>query len=108
MDYEKLASPPGLQDDFKLDRIRRLLELLGNPGRGRKLIQVAGTKGKGSTCAILSSILSEAGNRVGMFTSPHLVTIRERIRLGGTPVEEKEFLRLVRRIAPAIEKMEKS
>src|SRR5262249_31049134 len=61
--------------DFKLDRMRRLLELLGNPQRRLRIVHIAGSKGKGSTSAMLASILQHAGYRVGLFTSPHLVSV---------------------------------
>jgi len=108
MDYEKVVSPPDHQEGFRLERMHRLLNLLGSPGKGKKFIQVAGTKGKGSVCAILSSVLEAADRRVGMFTSPHLVSVRERIQFNGSPVEEKDFVHLVRRLRPAVDKLEES
>ena len=68
---------------FKLDRARYLLELLGNPQDQLKIIHVAGSKGKGSTCALTASVLRAAGYRVGLYTSPHLNNCRERIRVLG-------------------------
>lgn len=66
---------------FKLDRARYLLELLGNPQDQLKIIHVAGSKGKGSTCALTASVLRAAGHKVGLYTSPHLNNYRERIRV---------------------------
>ena len=66
---------------FKLDRVRYLLELLGNPQDRLKIIHVAGSKGKGSTCALTASVLRAAGYKVGLYTSPHLDNCRERIRV---------------------------
>ncbi|MBI3617762.1 MAG: bifunctional folylpolyglutamate synthase/dihydrofolate synthase [Candidatus Omnitrophica bacterium] len=66
---------------FKLDRARYLLELLGNPQDRLKIIHVAGSKGKGSTCAMTASVLRAAGYKVGLYTSPHLNNCRERIRV---------------------------
>ncbi len=68
---------------FKLDRVRCLLESLGNPQDRLKIIHVAGSKGKGSTCALTASVLRAAGYRVGLYTSPHLNNYRERIRVLG-------------------------
>lgn len=67
------------------------LEVLGNPQNNQKIVHVAGTNGKGSVCAYLCSVLTEAGYRVGMFTSPHLESMRERFRIGGEAVEESCF-----------------
>ncbi|MEP6937399.1 MAG: folylpolyglutamate synthase/dihydrofolate synthase family protein [Chthoniobacterales bacterium] len=66
-----------------LENIRRLLAKLGLPGRGQRFIHVAGTNGKGSVCAMVDAICRAAGYRTGLFTSPHLVTFRERIQING-------------------------
>jgi dihydrofolate synthase/folylpolyglutamate synthase len=68
-------------EDFNLNRIKKFLDLAGNPASGLTIIHVAGTKGKGSTCAFLASILQEAGYRIGLYTSPHLHRVNERIRI---------------------------
>src|SRR5271170_6834806 len=68
-------------EDFHLNRIEKLLDLAGNPAKNLKIIHVAGTKGKGSTCAFLASILQEAGYKIGLYTSPHLHKVNERIRI---------------------------
>jgi dihydrofolate synthase/folylpolyglutamate synthase len=79
--------------DFDLSRPRALLEGLGSPDRrlGSRVIQVAGTKGKGSTARFLDSILRAAGLRTGCYTSPHLEHVRERITIDGVPIAEAEF-----------------
>jgi hypothetical protein len=69
-------------ETFNLSRIEQLLDRLGNPHREFKSVHVAGTKGKGSTCRMIESVLSAAGYRTGLFTSPHLHTFRERIQVG--------------------------
>ncbi len=74
-----------------LGRIRALLRALGNPHRAYPSIIVAGTNGKGSTCATLNSILLASGYRTGMYTSPHLVDIRERWLIAGQPIDEELF-----------------
>lgn len=71
----------------------KFLKVLGNPCSGRKIIHVAGTNGKGSVCAYLESVLRTAGYRTGMFTSPHLVTMRERIRINGEMIGREDFVR---------------
>jgi folylpolyglutamate synthase/dihydropteroate synthase len=66
---------------FSLDRVSKLLKAFGDPQKGLRIIHVAGTKGKGSTCAFVSSILKHAGYRTGLYTSPHIHDMRERIRV---------------------------
>jgi len=73
-----------------LERIEALLEAAGSPERAMTLVQVAGTNGKGSVSAMLAAILTSSGRRVGLFTSPHLVDLRERIRVGGMPIPEAD------------------
>jgi len=74
-----------------LDRIEALLDALGRPERRFTIVQVGGTNGKGSVSALLAAMLQAAGRRVGLYTSPHLCSIRERIRVGGAPIGEDEF-----------------
>ncbi len=68
-------------DAFKIERVVQLLQRLGSPQKDLKIIHVAGSKGKGSTCALTASILKEAGYKVGLYTSPHINHYRERIRI---------------------------
>lgn len=75
----------------RLDRLRRLLVSLGNPQRKYKTIHVAGTKGKGSVCAMLESIFLAGGRRVGLFSSPHLYSFLERFRINGISCPESDF-----------------
>lgn len=95
--YEKCGVPKDAgtdsEDGFDLGRMRRLMQLLGNPHCKFKAVHIAGTKGKGSTAAFLSSILRAEGYSVGCYTSPHIHTIRERVTLGisGEPVSAKIF-----------------
>src|ERR1041385_6029670 len=79
----------GLTNTFKL------AALAGNPQRRLRFIHVAGTNGKGSTCAMLESIYRTAGLRVGLFTSPHLVSFGERIQLNREPIREQAVVSLV-------------
>src|SRR5215510_11214494 len=78
---------------FGLETITRLLDALGNPERACRFVHVAGTNGKGSTCAMIESSLRAAGHRTGLYTSPHLVEPTERIQIGGTPVSPEDFSR---------------
>jgi dihydrofolate synthase/folylpolyglutamate synthase len=82
------ASPDA---QWKLGRTRALLDLAGAPDKRLRIALIAGTKGKGSTCAMLASILGAAGVRCGLYTKPHLQTYRERIRIDGQAVSEPAF-----------------
>jgi dihydrofolate synthase/folylpolyglutamate synthase len=86
-----------------LDNIRALLGALGDPHRAFPSVHVAGTNGKGSVCAMLESILRAHGRRAGLYTSPHLVDVRERIRIGGSLIPRSDFARLLGRIRSTIE-----
>ena len=84
--------------DLRLDRVRAATAALGHPERAAPAFHVAGTNGKGSTAAMLAAILAAAGRRVGLYTSPHLVSFRERIVIGGVPISEAEVVEGVARI----------
>ncbi|MHC4960009.1 MAG: bifunctional folylpolyglutamate synthase/dihydrofolate synthase [Planctomycetota bacterium] len=90
---------------FDLSRPRRLLENLRSPhlALGTRVVQVAGTKGKGSTARFVASILSAAGLRTGLFTSPHLQQVTERIAIDGKPIGADDFLACVRRAIAAVD-----
>jgi len=90
-----------------LERIERLLSLLGNPQSSFRSVLVAGTSGKGSTTVMLGSVLREAGYRTGVFVKPHLSDFRERISVGGKMISEMDFVRLVEKIKPYAEKVAK-
>ena len=75
-----------------LENTQAILKHVGNPEKELRFIHVAGTNGKGSTCAFIASFLQQAGYRVGTFTSPHLVDFRERIRVDGQPIRETEVI----------------
>lgn len=76
---------------WKLDRMRALLHELGNPHEGLEIVHIAGSKGKGSVCNMLESSLEACGYTTGVFTSPHLIDVRERVRIGTKPIEEILF-----------------
>lgn len=88
--------------DFHLERMQALLALLGDPQQRFKSVVVAGTNGKGSTCAMLNQIAQSAGLKVGMYSSPHLHTIRERIRLNKQTISQHDLVACVRRVQPAV------
>lgn len=88
-----------------LENTRTLLEELGEPQTQYLKVQVAGTNGKGSVCAFLDSISREAGIRTGLYTSPHLVSITERIKINGVDVSEDDFARLATRVRETAERL---
>jgi dihydrofolate synthase/folylpolyglutamate synthase len=90
--------------NFGLENTRQLAALAGNPHEKLRFIHVAGTNGKGSTCAMLESIYRAAGLRVGLFTSPHLVSFRERIQVNRQLIPENELVRLVEELQPLLKK----
>lgn len=90
---------------FDLERITRLLEALGNPHRAGRFVHVAGTNGKGSTCAMIEAGLRDAGVRTGLYTSPHLIEPTERIQIGGAPITPLEFAQAFTEIHETAAKM---
>ncbi len=89
-----------------LSRTQELLAKLGNPEKEMKFIHVAGTNGKGSTCAMLNSVLVEAGYKVGLYTSPYIVRFNERMQINGAPISDGELAELVSEIQPIADGME--
>src|SRR6202142_2393813 len=85
---------------FGLANTFKLAALAGNPQDQLRFIHIAGTNGKGSTCAMLESIYRSAGLRVGLFTSPHLVSFGERIQVNRQPVSEADVVRLMSELQP--------
>ena len=84
---------------FSLDAIRNLCEKLGNPQNDYSVIHIAGTKGKGSVCAMLAAALQNAGYKVGLYTSPHLIRFNERIMVDGKMISDEEIIDLTNRIS---------
>ena len=103
-DYERLPRSGIVWD---LARVERLLERLGNPQHAARSIHVAGTKGKGSTAAMIASILKQAGYRVGLYTSPHLLSFTERLQADGQPIAEDDWARLTGVLKPEVEAVNK-
>jgi dihydrofolate synthase/folylpolyglutamate synthase len=86
LDYLQRLQPLAMR--FGLERVERALAALGHPERRYPVLHVAGTNGKGSTCAMAAAALREAGHRVGLYTSPHLVRFHERIAVDGAPIDD--------------------
>jgi dihydrofolate synthase/folylpolyglutamate synthase len=107
IDWERgIGYGKGAPARFTLGRIEALLRLLDDPHRQFPSVHIAGSKGKGSTAAILESVLRAAGYRTGLYTQPHLHTFRERMRVDNIPVDEGTFARLVERVGEAAAKLD--
>ena len=93
---------------WRLGRMRALLELAGDPDRRMRVVLIAGTKGKGSTAAFLASILHAGGIRAGLFTSPHLQTYRERVRIDGAMLAGPDFDRAIEGLRPLVARLKRA
>ena len=102
-----INSVPKFTSKNKPENTMELIRRLGHPERHMKVIHVAGTNGKGSVCAFLSSMLTEGGKRTGLFTSPHLVKINERFQINNEPVSDEVFLDAYERVMKLVEEMQK-
>ncbi|MCL5959347.1 MAG: bifunctional folylpolyglutamate synthase/dihydrofolate synthase [Chloroflexi bacterium] len=102
-DYERNPDQSLAPIHYDLERVRRLVALLGNPHQRFKSIHVAGTKGKGSTAAMIAGALRRAGLRTGLFSSPHLHSFRERIRISGGLISEEDLCHAVESVRPGVE-----
>lgn len=111
--FERLRIVRYTAENFNLERMRTLLRRLNNPHLKYPTVHVAGTKGKGSTCAMIAAMLRAAGYRVGLYASPHLVDLRERIRVlapgqdavalpQGEMISQADFARLTKRVEPFV------
>ena len=91
---EYILNIPKFRAQGSIEETRKFYEFLGKPGNSASIIHVAGTNGKGSTCAYMNSVLTQASIKTGMFTSPHLVSIRERMRVNNNLISEQEFVEI--------------
>jgi dihydrofolate synthase/folylpolyglutamate synthase len=107
IDFERLQAIHYRTQDFKLERMRELLHRLGDPQNDLTVVHVAGTKGKGSTSAMVAAAVTAAGFRVGLFTSPHLERMEERIAINGQPCSSQELVDLIEQVRPAVEAMDR-
>lgn len=98
INFERTSTIPYQTNVFKLDRMRRLLESLGNPHLGLNVVHLAGTKGKGSTANMIGSIALQAGFSVGQYTSPHLERLEERFVVNGANIREQRLIDLADRL----------
>jgi dihydrofolate synthase/folylpolyglutamate synthase len=88
---------------YDLRRVFELMSLLGNPHLKAKTVHIAGTKGKGSVAAMVSAVLTASGYKTGLYTSPHLIDIRERFQIDGEMISEAEFADIINEIKPSVE-----
>lgn len=102
---EYLLDIPKFTKNKDNTNLRKILECMGNPDKDMKIIHVAGTNGKGSTCSFVNNILMAAGKTVGMFTSPHLVKINERIKINGQDISDDKFFRAFLDVKEAVDKI---
>ena len=105
VDYSLTRNLRYSPEKFNLGRMEDFLELLGNPHENYKVIHVAGTKGKGSTCALLASILTKNGFQTGFYSSPHMIDFTERIRIGENQILNREIVEYINSLDPAIKKV---
>lgn len=101
VDLERARLTRQHRGKFKLDRMKALARQLGDPQDAMRVVHVAGTKGKGSVCAMVASCLEGCGYTVGLYTSPHLVDIRERVRINGEMITPDEFRACMEKVAAA-------
>ncbi len=102
-DYERMGGPKYGPKGYNLDRTRRLLAAVGDPHLALRVVHVTGTKGKGSTATMIAAILQQLGLRVGLFTSPHLVRLRERVRVDGREIGSRAFAARMNEMAEFLE-----
>lgn len=106
--HEHGQEPGAARSSWGLGRMRRLLQLLGSPHAALPAVHVAGTKGKGSTVAMLAAMLRASGYREGCYLSPHVERVEERICVGGRPIASRDLVRAWQRVLPAVELMDRS
>ena len=107
IDYSLKRSSELARAEFNLDRVFALMAELGNPHTKYPIIHVAGTKGKGSVCALCASALQAAGYKTGLYTSPHLLDYTERIQVNGEPISHERLIELVEEIKPVVARIPK-
>jgi dihydrofolate synthase/folylpolyglutamate synthase len=106
INYERTPHIPYRESEFKLDRMRHLLQRLGNPHLAFPALHIAGTKGKGSTATMAAAVLAAAGFRTGLYTSPHLERLEERLVINGEQCREREFVRWTAEIADVVAELD--
>lgn len=106
IDYERAPPAGPSPGPFRLARMQAFLAALGDPQLSLPCVHIAGSKGKGSTAAMLAAMLTQAGFRTGLYTSPHIHRFEERIQLGGEPIPTGRFAELIERVRPVAAAMD--
>ena len=104
INYERQNTPRAT--DFKLNQMLELARRLGNPHLAYPVIHVAGTKGKGSVCTYIGAVLTAAGKRTGVYTSPHLETVHQRMSIDGQIISDEQLLNVLQQMQPVVEEMD--
>jgi dihydrofolate synthase/folylpolyglutamate synthase len=107
VNYEQIPGISYAQPGYSLRHVEELLNRMGNPQLAARTIHIAGSKGKGSVAAMIAQVLSDSGYKTGLYTSPHLHTLRERISVDGSLISEAEFAAAMAEVKPFIESMKK-
>ena len=107
IDYERADKLPDQLRGLKLDRMRELASRLGDPHEQFPVVHVAGTKGKGSTSTMIADVLTAAGYRTGLYISPHVTCVEERLQIDGRLCGREEFVELIRQIQPTVDAMDR-
>lgn len=105
IDYEKLTQYKYDSSSFDLKRMEEMMAFVGNPHKKRRCVHITGTKGKGSTSIIIASILKELGLKTGLFTSPHLIYLEERMKVNDRMISQKMFVELINRLKPYVDRI---
>jgi dihydrofolate synthase/folylpolyglutamate synthase len=108
IDYERSVAVPYGEPQYRLDRMRDLLERLDRPDRRFPIVHITGTKGKGSTSAMIAAALTACGLTTGLYTSPHLERLEERFQVDGVPCPGDEFARIVEQMRPVVAVMDEA
>lgn len=106
INYERIVPTAARGGSFNLGAMRRLLAELGSPEKRFRVVHVAGTKGKGSTVAMLSAVLTAAGHRVGRYLSPHVHALEERIGVGDEPISAADLGRAIATVRPVVDALD--
>ena len=104
VDYEKLTNYTYDASNFNLKRMEKLLSAVGNPHKRGTYVHITGTKGKGSTAIMIASVLKESGLKTGLFTSPHLVYLGERMKVNDEMISQEMLIQLINELKPYIER----